>query len=118
MRHHNNVKKFGREKNQRVALMQSLARNLIMKERITTTEVKAKALRPMVEKMVTKAKKGTDLAVRRALVAELRNRDDAAKKLITDIAPRYEGRKGGYTRVMKLPSRLADGAPMAIIEFV
>ncbi|MBP6911581.1 MAG: 50S ribosomal protein L17 [Candidatus Pacebacteria bacterium] len=118
MRHHNNVKKFGREKNQRVALMQSLARNLIMKERITTTVVKAKALRPYVEKMVTKAKRGTEIAVRRELIAELRNKNDAAKKLIADIAPRYMERAGGYTRVMKLPPRLADGASMAIIEFV
>lgn len=119
MRHHNTTKKFGREKNQRVALMQSMARNLIMRERMTTTEVKAKALRPYIEKMVTKAKKGEkDLAARRALKAELRNRDDAAKKLVADIAPRYSSRKGGYTRIMKLPPRLSDGAKMAIIEFI
>ena len=76
MRHHNKVKKFGREKNQRVALMQSLARSLILLERIETTEAKAKALRPYVEKLVTKARV-IDLAKHRQILATLRNRKDA-----------------------------------------
>lgn len=117
MRHHNKVKKFGREKNQRVALMHSMARNLILEERITTTEAKAKALRPFVEKLVTKAK-DIDLAKHRYIVANLRNRKDAASKLIQDIAPKYKDRKGGYTRILKLPQRISDGSKMAIIEFV
>ncbi|MFA5933688.1 MAG: 50S ribosomal protein L17 [Candidatus Paceibacterota bacterium] len=117
MRHNNTVRKFGRKTNVRNALIKSLALSLIIHDRITTTEAKAKELRPFVEKLVTTAKKG-DLASKRMVVSRLINRKPEAKKLIDEIAPKYADRKGGYTRVLKLPRRLSDGSPMAIIEFV
>lgn len=116
MRHHSKIKKFGREKNQRKALMRSLARNLIRHDRITTTEAKAKALRPFVEKLVTKAKNGT-LASRRLASSEIHGAAEV-KKLFSETAPRYKERAGGYTRIVKMPRRDLDGAPMAMIEFV
>jgi large subunit ribosomal protein L17 len=116
MRHHNKNKKFGREKNQRIALIRSLATSLIRDNRITTTEPKAKALRPFVEKLVTQAK-NADLSDRRLLISKI-NSAVASKKLVETIAPKYESRNGGYTRIIKLQPRLSDGAKMAIIEFV
>jgi large subunit ribosomal protein L17 len=117
MRHHNNVRKFGRNKNQRRALLKGLALSLIKKEKITTTEAKAKELRPYIEKMLTQAKAG-GAANSRLLNAKLLNRTAEVKKLMTTIAPRYTDRAGGYTRIMKLPARKSDGAALAIIEFV
>src|SRR6185369_16390806 len=114
MRHHDSVRKFGREKNQRHALMRSLARNLIRDERIRTTVAKAKELRPMVEKLITKAKANT-IANRRLLVSRIQGAPEA-KKLVTTIAPKYKDRKGGYTRIIRLPNRDLDGSPMAYIE--
>ncbi len=117
MRHHSNQKKFGRNQNQRVAFMRSLALNLIEHGRIETTQTRAKALRPYVEKMVTIAKKG-DLAAVRLLVARLGGQESAAQKLVQDIAPRYADRNGGYTRILKLQHRKSDATAMALIEFV
>lgn len=117
MRHHNTKRKFGREKNQRNALVNSLALNLIVREKIKTTEPKAKELRPFIEKLVTKAKKG-DMATRRVVIAKLSNRSKEVKKLFDVIAPKYADKKGGYTRIIKLGVRKSDGAKMAIIEFV
>jgi large subunit ribosomal protein L17 len=117
MRHHNNKRKFGRDKNQRKMLLSSLALNLIVRGKIKTTEPKAKELRPFIEKLVTKAKKG-DMATRRVVIAKLSNRSKEVKKLFEVIAPKYIDKKGGYTRVLKLGVRKADGAPMAQIEFV
>ena len=117
MRHHNVVRKFGRDKNQRKALLNSLALNLIVRGKIKTTEPKAKELRPFIEKLVTKAKKG-DAATRRVIISKLSNRSKEVKKLFEVIAPKYMDKKGGYTRVLKLGVRKADGAPMAIIEFI
>ncbi|MBP9711786.1 MAG: 50S ribosomal protein L17 [Candidatus Pacebacteria bacterium] len=117
MRHGNNKRKFGREKNERAALLKSLALNLIVREKIKTTLPKAKELRPFIEKLVTRAKKG-DLATRRQIIAKLTNRSKETKKLFEVIAPKYKGISGGYTRVLKLGARKSDGAPMAIIEFV
>ncbi len=116
MRHSNKNRKFGREKNQRVALMKSLARNLIIHEKIDTTEAKAKELRPYIEKMVTLAKRDTLLS-KRLLTARLSSALQS-KKLYKDIAPRYAKRAGGYTRIMKLNRRLSDGSKMARIEFI
>lgn len=116
MRHHSNVKKFGREKNQRHALMRSLARNLIRDNEIQTTAAKAKALRPYVEKLVTKAK--TDTVAARRLVDSRIMGPKETKKLFTEIAPKYADRKGGYLRIVKLPTRDLDAAPMALISFV
>ena len=116
MRHHNSKRKFGREKNQRVALMKSLAYALVVTEKIKTTEAKAKELRPYVEKLITLGKSET-LASRRLLVARVGA--DAARKLtVGGIAAGYKGRAGGYTRITKLVRRSTDGAPMAVIEFV
>ncbi|MDO8659428.1 MAG: 50S ribosomal protein L17 [Candidatus Parcubacteria bacterium] len=117
MRHHNTKRKFGRGKVQRNALMNSLALNLIVREKIKTTEPKAKELRPFIEKLVTRAKKN-DLATKRLIIAKLSNRSREVKKLFDVIAPKYADKKGGYTRIVKLGARKADGAPMAIIEFV
>jgi large subunit ribosomal protein L17 len=117
MRHGNNKRKFGRVKNQRNALMNSLALNLIVRGKIRTTEPKAKELRPFIEKLVTRAKKG-DLATKRGITSKLSNRSKEVKKLFEVIAPKYADKKGGYTRVLKLGARKGDGAKMAIIEFV
>jgi large subunit ribosomal protein L17 len=117
MRHHNNVRKFGRDKNQRKALLKGLALSLIKKEKIMTTEAKAKELRPYIEKMITQAKGGTSVE-RRLLNMKLMNRAPEVKKLLETIAPRYTARSGGYSRIMKLPARKSDGALMAIIELV
>ncbi|HEV7424596.1 MAG TPA: 50S ribosomal protein L17 [Candidatus Paceibacterota bacterium] len=117
MRHGNNKRKFGRTKNQRNALLNSLALNLIVREKIKTTEPKAKELRPFIEKLITRAKKG-DMATKRLVIAKLLNRSREVKKLFEIIAPRYVDKNGGYTRVLKLGARKSDGAKMAIIEFV
>ncbi len=116
MRHHNRVKKFGREKNQRHALMRSLAQSLLKEGRIKTTKVKAKALRPFVERIITLSKTGTP-ASRRLVKTRLRN-DMNLGKLYKEIAPKYASRKGGYTRIVKAGFRLSDGADMAYIELV
>ena len=116
MRHHSNKRKFGLEKDQRNALMRSLARNLINKNRITTTLPKAKELRPYVEKLITKAKTGS-LASRRLIISKVGGEDET-KTLFDTIAPKYKDRKGGYTRIIKLAPRKLDAAPMAMIEFV
>ena len=117
MRHHNAKRKFGKVRKVRKALINSLALNLIVREKIKTTEPKAKELRPFIEKLLTLAKTNT-LAVRRLVIAKLSNRNRESKKLFEVIAPRYAERKGGYTRILKLGARKSDGARMAIIEFV
>lgn len=116
MRHHSSIRKFGREKDQRNALMKSLMRNLVRDEQIITTLPKAKSLRPMIEKLVTKAKTGT-LASRRLVIARIGSEVET-KKLFDTIAPKYKTRSGGYTRIVKLPRRELDAAPMAVIQFV
>ncbi len=108
-------RKFHRKRDQRKALLKSLANNLILKEKIATTEAKAKELRPFVEKLITKSRK-PDLSTIRHLTGYLSER--ARKKIIEQIGPRYQGRRGGYTRIVKLAPRQADGAKMAIIELV
>ncbi|MHB1330748.1 MAG: 50S ribosomal protein L17 [Minisyncoccota bacterium] len=115
MRHSNVNRKFGRERNQRKALMKSLAHNLIVKGKIKTTEPKAKELRPFVEKLVTLGKKETP-ASKRLLTARVGKM--AGDKLIGSIVSNYKTRQGGYTRITKLMRRGSDGAPMAVIEFV
>lgn len=117
MRHHSTTKKFGRTRKVRTGFVRSLLVNLIERERITTTQARAKALRPLMEKMLTKARTA-DVATRRLIAGRLGNNIDAAKKLVDEIAPRYVDRQGGYTRVIKLPRRPGDAAEMAVIEFV
>lgn len=116
MRHANRVKKFGRKKNQRLALMRTLAKSLLRDGQIHTTEVKAKALRPFVERLITHARTGT-VASRRLVATRLGGTVDIAK-LYKEIAPKYASRAGGYTRVVKAGIRKSDGAKMAIIELV
>jgi large subunit ribosomal protein L17 len=116
MRHHEKFKVLGREKGQRVALVRSLVRSLVLHDGITTTETKAKELRKYIEPMVTKAKVG-DLAARRLLTSRIGDAK-AVKKLVEVIAPAHKARNGGYTRVIKLPIRKSDGAKMAHISFV
>lgn len=117
MKHHNANRKFGRPRNQRKALLQGLAVSLVRDEKIMTTEAKAKELRPMIEKLITKARNNT-LANRRMIITRLGNQPTTAKKLIDEIAPKYAERAGGYTRITKLPARGGDASPRAIIEFV
>ncbi len=107
---------FGRERDQRRALMKGLATNLVMEERIETTLPKAKELVRYIEKLITKAKKG-DLAHRRAVIAGL-NTQIAAMKLVDQIAPQLTGRTSGHVRVERTRLRVGDGAQMATIEFV
>jgi large subunit ribosomal protein L17 len=116
MRHHNQNRKFGLERGQRNALLKSLALSLILKKKMTTTEAKAKEIRPYVEKLVTRAKVNT-VASRRILTSRI-GEPRAVKELVDKVAPKYEKRAGGYTRIVKLGRRLSDGAPMAMIEFV
>ena len=116
MRHNSNKRKFGREKNQRNALLRSLARNLIRDTRIRTTLAKAKELRPYVEKLVTKAKTMT-VTSKRLIISKIHGADET-KRLFEIIAPKYMARAGGYTRIVKLSNRDLDGSPMALIEFV
>jgi large subunit ribosomal protein L17 len=97
--------------------MRGLAVSLIRDEKIMTTEAKAKSLRPYVEKLITKAR-NNDLAARRLITSKLGQQPGTAKKLLEDIAPRFEGQPGGYTRITKLQPRQSDGAAMAVIEFV
>lgn len=117
MRHHSTKRKFNRSRTQRKALLSSLAESLILKERIVTTEAKAKELRTVVEPLITKGK-AASLAVRRNLIADLQGRERVAKKIIDTLAPRYKDRKGGYTRVTKVFKKSADARKMALIEFV
>lgn len=115
MRHQKKGRKFGRETNERKALLRSLVYNFILKKKIKTTEAKARELRPVAEKLVTRAKTDT-LANRKIIISKIG--EQAAKKLFNEIAPSYKNRAGGYTRIMKLPPRKADGSKMAVIEFV
>ncbi len=111
------AKTFSRPPNQRRALLRSLARSLVMEERISTTEAKAKALRPFIERMVTYAKKNT-LASRRLAIQRLHD-ESTVKKLFATIGPRYADRKGGYTRVVKRTKRgSTDARKLAYIAFV
>ena len=116
------TRKLGRTTDARMALLRNLASDLIIYERLETTEAKAKELKSVVEKMITVGKRG-DLHARRQAAAFLYNKEagednNVVQKLFDDIAKRYEDRQGGYTRVLKLGERQGDGAKMAIIELV
>jgi len=110
-----NVRKFGRQFQQRNALIKGLLTSLVEHDRIRTTEARAKTLKVAADKLVTTAKKGT-MASRRLLLRDVGTK--AATKLFRDIAPRYAGRSGGYTRVLHMDARTSDAARMALIEFV
>jgi large subunit ribosomal protein L17 len=115
MNHSVAKRKFGRVRKVRNALMKSLALSLVVNGKIKTTDAKARELRPYAEKMVTQGRTGT-IAARRLLVAKIGV--EGAEKLMKEIAPKYAGRSGGYTRITKLPARVSDAALMAVIEFV
>jgi large subunit ribosomal protein L17 len=115
-------RRFGGDAAHQKAMFGNLVASLIAAEGIVTTEAKAKALRPVIEKCVTKAKKAqaspeTAVHQQRQVVAFIRDKD-MASKLFSEIGPRYEDRAGGYTRILKLGPRHGDNAPMARIEFV
>jgi large subunit ribosomal protein L17 len=116
MRHKMAHRKLNRTASHRKAMFANMASSLIEHEQIVTTLPKAKELRPIVEKLITLAKKG-DLNSRRLAIARTRNRD-MSKKLFDVLGPRYKERSGGYIRIMKAGFRFGDNAPMAVIEFV
>lgn len=115
MRHGNVNRKFGRTTGQRKALLKSLARSLVLRGRMQTTLAKAKEIRPLVEKMVTRGRTDT-LANRRHLIAELGDEKVVGKLIVK--AKDYDGRPGGYLRITKMGQRKGDAAQMAVIEFV
>jgi large subunit ribosomal protein L17 len=116
MRHARSGKKLGRDSAHRKALYSNLAGALIEHGRIETTEAKAKAVKPFAEKMITLGKRG-DLHARRQALAALRS-NDVVHRLFADIAPRFEDRPGGYTRIVKLGPRQGDAAEMVYLELV
>ena len=116
MRHRVSGRAFSRDSSHRQAMFANLVSALVKHEQIVTTLPKAKEIRPIVEKMVTLARKG-NLATRRLLVARTRN-ETTAKKLVEVLGPRYQERPGGYVRILKAGFRYGDNAPMAVIEFV
>src|SRR5437773_12269559 len=116
MRHQKKTIKLGRKAEHRKALLANQVCSLIEYQRIKTTLAKAKAVRPLAEKMVTLGKRGS-IHARRTALATLRQKN-AVKKLFDDIAPRSTDRNGGYTRIVKLGQRKSDSAPMAFIEWV
>ena|SRR5690625_5293920 len=116
------ARKLGRTTETRMALLRNLATDVILHERVETTETKAKEVRSQVEKMITLAKRG-DLHARRQVASFLYNKSSAEdervlQKLFDEIAQRYENRQGGYTRILKLGPRRGDGANLAVIELV
>lgn len=116
MKHFKKGRKFHRKRGQRTALFKSLINNLILKEKIETTEAKAKEIRKKIEKLITLGKKQS-LASFRLLVSRLNK--EAARKIYYQLVPRYQNRNGGYTRIIKsVKRRKKDGAKMAVIEFV
>ena len=105
-----------RDTHERKALFRGLASSLIMHERIETTEEKAKAIKGFVEKLVTKAKKNNSQQAQRLLQGDLNH--EAMQKMLSDIAPRFVDRQGGYTRIVRIGQRFSDNASMVLIEWV
>ena len=116
MKHQKKGKTLGRTKEPREALMRSLATSFFLHGKLRTTKVKTKALRPMVEKLITLGKK--DVLHHRRQALQVLYDEAAIKKLFEVYGPKYKERKGGYTRITKLPTRLGDGAEMAVLELV
>lgn len=116
MRHRKNKTTLDRKAAARNALLKSLVLSLVYQGQIVTTLAKAKAIKPIVERMITHGKTDT-VTNRRYLMQRLQN-DVAVKKLVTEIGPTYATRPGGYTRIVKLPQRAGDASPQALIEFV
>ena len=116
MRHCNSGKRLGRNTSHRKAMLRNMVTSLFEHEKISTTDARAKELRPMAEKLITLAKRG-DLHARRLVTSVVRDRKTVAK-LFERIAPRYAERPGGYTRIIKLGHRLGDNAPLSLIALV
>ncbi|MGJ3231150.1 MAG: 50S ribosomal protein L17 [Oceanicaulis sp.] len=116
MRHGVAHRKLNRTASHRKAMFANMAASLIEHEQIVTTLPKAKELKPIMDKLITLAKRG-DLHARRQAISQIRNRDQVAK-LFETLGPRYQERNGGYTRVLKAGFRHGDNAPMAVIELV
>ncbi len=116
MRHRVKGKKLKRDTSQRMALLRNLVTSFLEKERIKTTLAKAKATKPIAEKMITLAKKNT-LHTRR-LALRFIYKKEVVKKLFDELGPRFSERPGGYTRIVKIGPRAGDGAEMAILELV
>ncbi len=116
MRHLKKGRKLGSDASHTKAILKSLAIALFTNERIKTTEARAKEVRSLVDKVITWGKKG-DVHSRRLALAALGDKE-LVQKIFTDIAPRFEGRDGGYTRILKLGPRKGDAAPMVILELV
>ena len=116
MRHQKKKLTLDRKSPARRSLLANLAESLVLYEKIKTTKAKGRAVKSLVERLITKAKKQT-LAARRELLKTLYT-NNAVNKLMDDLGPKYKDRKGGYTRILKLGARKSDGAKMAIIEFV
>lgn len=110
------LRKLGRTSGHRRALLRGQVTSLVLHGQIETTEMKAKSIKPLADKMVTLGKRG-DLAARRQAAAFLMD-PAAVQKLFDDLAPRFADRNGGYTRIIKTGVRRGDAAPMAIIEWV
>ena len=117
MRHRKQKGKLSRSASHRKALMMNLSREVIDHERIQTTEAKAKAVKPEVEKLITLAKRG-DLHARRQALSTLHNDKFIVHKLFDEVAPRYTTRPGGYTRIIKLGPRRSDSTEMVYLELV
>ncbi len=115
MRHRKKKLKLTKTRDQRRALLRSLASSLIFKERIITTEAKAKKLRPFLEKSISRSRKNTT-ANQRLLLKDFSKK--VVNKLIRELGPRYKDRSGGYSRIIKIIPRKTDSARMAIIELV
>jgi len=116
MRHKHGYRKLGRTSAHRAALLKNLSIALTKSEKIETTLAKAKELRSYYEKLITKASAG-DSNAHRAIFAMLQHKE-STNKLVTEIAPKYKDRNGGYTRIIKTRTRRGDAAPMAIVELV
>lgn len=116
MRHQKNTRKLGRTSQHRDAMLANIVASLILHKRVKTTLAKAKAARPLAEKLVTLGKGGT-LHDRRLAVAKI-GQKDVVGKLFKEIAPGFKDRKGGYTRIVKLGPRQSDAAPVAFLEWV
>jgi large subunit ribosomal protein L17 len=116
MRHRSGYRKLGKTTPHRQAMFANMAASLIEHEQIVTTLPKAKEMAPLMDKLVTLAKKG-DLAARRQALAKVRD-EEAVRKLFAVLPGRYKSRKGGYTRVLKAGFRYGDNAPLAVLELV
>ena len=116
MRHNKSGKRLGRNTTHRTAMLRNMVTSLLEHEKITTTDARAKELRKVADRMITLGKRG-DLHARRQVLSVIRDQKIVAK-LFDQIGPRYKDRPGGYTRILKIGSRLGDNAPQSIIALV